>query len=432
MDAFGESLRELRRYSGWTQEDLAGRELTRAQISAVERGVAHLSVRGLIALVQRAPDPSQLILSYCDAYPPASSWTELVRFLMLNGWEKLAGSVIATAQAKLASKRGGYAGTSFESSLVAWSLHLKECHTEAATRFATAAALAAAKKRWYEAAQALWDSGQALALSGHLSRALQRFQRSHAAIGSRSNRRALVLRGHLCRSEVEVLRRMGLFHWARDRAGRARTYYRDAGAPVEEGHALSDLGASFLEEGHYRQAEDVLREAHRLLLKEHHDRCISAVTLNLGMALAGMGRFKEAAGLIQTAASTHSSIGAYAHLELARLHAQQGRLDEAKEAVQLAVGRCDLAEEARRLAVQAALGLLSWPVARARILAVARDALNPHEEATVLYEAARYCADCGQPAGASELYLKARFVAQAAWGPDVDARPTTAPEPMKS
>jgi|GEM_PF-6403802 len=328
MESFGAVLRHLRQAQGLTQADVAGRHLTRAHISAVERGASRLSIDGLKYLIATLHQPDVLVQAYCTAYPPEPSWIELVRFLVLRGHRDLAESVVRIAQGTLRS-RPGSAVESLRLAFDGWSLKLRDRAAAAALHLSRAAGVALRARRWYEGAVSLWHSGEALVETGQFVRAISHFRRARVLLGSRQSRRALTMLGHLWRSEGAVFQRLGLHGRSRACLLQARQMYGEAGHSVEEGHALIELSLALLGEGKPAEAKAVLCEAGSILHRAGHQTCWPILTLNLGIALAEMGHHRESLPLLTEARSVPElKTAAYAALELARLHACQGQPDK--------------------------------------------------------------------------------------------------------
>ncbi|MDQ7843380.1 MAG: helix-turn-helix transcriptional regulator [Armatimonadota bacterium] len=330
----GARIRQLRQSRGLTQEQLAGRELTKSFISLVEREKASPSVETLGLLARRLGTSVDALLGAQDRLP-----------------EQVATGLLSLSAEALRKRNAPHAKDLLNAvTILTRTYRMEEVDRELVLQWAqvaledrdfnAAAALATEAKRRAEEARDLWRTGRALLVLG--TAALRRrdipaaLQHLHAAL--EVLRRAKASRDP---ARVEALIHLAsALVYAGDYPRAIQRYSEAARAqvarqqPILRARALWGLGAAYRHQGDTSSAHEVLSAARDLFEQSEELTDLAHVLHNLGQVAAEQGHYKDALRHFHHALRVAERmkmlvLRANVLTEIARVHVALGSLDDA-------------------------------------------------------------------------------------------------------
>jgi len=330
----GTRLRQLRQSRGLTQEQLAGRELTKSFISLLEREKASPSVETLGLLARRLGTSVDALLGSQDRLPEQ----------VATGLLHLSMDALRKHNVPHAKELLGAVG------MLTRTYRLEESDRELVLQwaqvaleerdFTTASALATEARTRAEQARDLWRMGRALLVLG--TAALQRRDipaaRKHLEGSLEALRRAKASRDP---ARVEALTHLGSALVYAGDYPRAMARYQEAARaqaaqqhPVLRARALWGLGAAYRHQGELHTAYETLLASRDLFEKAEELVDLANVLHNLGQVAAEQQRYKEALRHFHHALRLAERLKRYVLranvlTEIARVHVALGTLEDA-------------------------------------------------------------------------------------------------------
>jgi len=330
----GARVRQLRQSRGLTQEQLAGRELTKSFISLLEREKASPSVETLGLLARRLGTSVDALLGSQDRLP-----------------EQVATGLLSLSAEALRKRNAPHAKELLSTvSILSRTYRLDETDRELVLQWAqvalidrdfnTASALAVEAKSRAEQARDLWRMGRALLILG--TAALQRRDipaaRKHLERSLETLRKAKASRDP---ARVEALTHLAsALVYAGDYPRAIARYQEAARAQVAQQHpvlrarALWGLGAAYRHQGDLNTAYETLLASRDLFEKGEELDDLARVLHNLGQVAVEQEHFKDALRHFHHALRVAErlklpTIRAGVLTEIARVHVALGTLDDA-------------------------------------------------------------------------------------------------------
>ena len=294
MGGLGTRIRQLRQSRGLTQEQLAGRELTKSFISLLEREKTSPSVETLGLLSRRLGTSVDALLGSQDRLP-----------------EQVAAGLLALSAEALRKRNAPHAKELLGAvSILSRSYRLDETDRELVLQWAqvaleerefdTASSLAAEAKTRAEQARDLWRTGRALLVLG--TAALRR-RDIPAAVQHLNASLDILRRAKASRDPARVEALINLASalvYAGDYTRATKRYYEAARAQVTQQHpvlrarALWGLGAAYRHQGELSSAIEALVGARDLFEKSEDLPDLAHVLHNLGQVAAEQQHNKDA------------------------------------------------------------------------------------------------------------------------------------------
>lgn len=295
MNGLGVRIRQLRQSRGLTQEQLAGRELTKSFISLLERDRTAPSVDTLGLLSRRLGTSVDALLGSQDRLPEQvaagllSLSAEAIRKHNVTHAKELLGAVTILTR-------------SYRLEEAARELVLQWAQVAIEEReFDTAIPLADEAYKQAELTRDLWRMGRAKLVMG--TAAMQRRDNIQPAIRDLTTALEILRKAKASRdpARVEALIHLGTaLVYAGDYARAIKRYYEAARAQTARQHpillarALWGLGAAYRHTGELTSANEALMEARDLFEKSEELSELTRVLHNLGQVAFEERRYKDA------------------------------------------------------------------------------------------------------------------------------------------